>query len=286
MEAIDSVWFLPKGAYQISFGFTMSEGFRQVGIVPKMFWRSSNHRCGAGGGDFFGSEENDDYSSASDSLFGGEVMGNYYVQNPYGIIIEQDASIVQLCFTHPGANTLVSELLRPDKVERFLGPGRIGRSKTTLSQKEDIPPLRDKWFLKMGEGYHVSFTGKVKLPLNELLVPSGHLSDCLSSPNLLLFSQHSCLGDPGYYGSLGMLVVPSIDQEISKRSGIARVAKQQVLGTGSDLVGYGGQWLEVEDPLGVQERLIEFKNITAWPGLVNKRGRPLEEIVNNLINVS
>lgn len=276
VEAVDGRWELKPGAYQIQFGFEFPSELLGAGIVPWFFWRSSNHRLGVGGGGFVPITDKEPEGSA-DYFFGGEIVGNYHVWNPYGVVIEEGADVAQVCFTSGSrAHVIVSELLKPARISEFSGAGRIGQKKTTLPEKEELLPVDGKWRLKRDHPYLVEFRGRVALGEDEVLVPSRHFGDEVENRVMNFLVQHSCLGDPGYRGRLGMLVVPIWDVSLGVDKGVARVAKQKVIPVGQ-LAEYKGQWVGGDG--GEADPGIEFRSIWDWPGLVGAKGLSLDELM-------
>ncbi len=278
IELENNHWLLKQGAYQVNFGFQLPTFFYEMGLEPMMFWRSSHHRCGAGGGEIFSQSVNPEFAN---HLLDGEVIGNYFVRNPHGIVIEKGAGIVQLCFsTHGIWYTQVSELLTPKSIRRFTGRGRIGEEKTTLPTTEEIFPSYNGWQLKERVPYLVEFNGAVYLSQAEVVIPTRHYSDLLTNPALFLYSQHSCLGDPGYSGNLGMLIVPMVNVDLPSKQGMARVAKYNVLPFGQ-LAEYNGQWkAESEEPYG-HEIEFYFPHELGLTGF-DAKSLTLEDLVRNL----
>lgn len=248
-------WELGRGTYQVKFGFEFPEGLQRSKIRPQMFWRSSNHRLGCGGRSFFAGT----YEKLEDDLlFGAEVVAFYGVWNPYGVVIEQGASLAQVCFTEHGGQSIpifVSDLLVPAWVGEFLGPGTIGRNITKIPETKEISVIGDKRILKKGVPYLIEFKGRVTLDSDEVLVPITHYGDELKNPKLENLLQYSCLGDPGYKGRLGMLVVPALDEILGIGTGLARVAKFKVIPLG-EMAEYAGQWQGGGED--VKEPEIEF----------------------------
>lgn len=276
VEAVNGQWELRPGAYQIQFGFKFPDELKEAGIVPQLFWRSSNHRLGVGGGGFVPITDKEPEGSA-DYFFGGEIVGNYWVWNPHGVIIEEGADVAQVCFTNGDwARLVVSELLKPAQILEFSGAGRIGREKTTLPEKKELLQVDGKWQLKRDCPYFVDFRGRVALQNDEVLVPSRHYGDEVKIRVLNFLSQYSCLGDPGYKGRLGMLVVPFQDVNLGVDKGVARVAKQKVIPAG-ELAEYQGQWAGGDG--GESDPEIEFRSIFDWPGLVGAETLPLGELM-------
>lgn len=276
VEAVDGQWNLKSGFYQIRFGFQFPEELRRAGVTPRLFWRSSNHRLGVAGWGFVPNTDKEPEGSA-DYFFGGEIVGNYDVRNPHGVVIEEGADVAQVCFTTGShANVIVSELLKPARISEFLGAGRIGQKKTTLPEKKDLVSVDGKWQLKRDRPYLVEFWGRVALGKDEVLVPSMHYGDRVKNRAMNFLVQHSCLGDPGYKGRLGMLVVPIWDVSLGVDKGMARVAKQKVIPAG-ELAEYQGQWVGGDG--GESDPEIEFRSIFDWPGLVGAKTLPLDELM-------
>lgn len=278
VEPEGNQWKLKPGAYQVRFGFQFPEELRGAGVIPRLFWRSSNHRLGIGGGVFM-ADADKEIESHADYFFGGEMVGNYYVWNPHGVVIEVGANVAQACFTSGSwANLVVSELLKPFQISEFLGAGMIGREKTILPKKEELLPVDGKWRLKKDQPYLVEFRGRVALQNDEVLVPSGHYGDEVKNRAMNFLVQHSCLGDPGYKGRLGMLVVPIWDVKLGVDKGVARVAKHKVIPVG-ELPEYQGQWAEVDSGEGDPD--VEFRSIWDWPGLIGVRMPLLDELMKS-----
>lgn len=266
VEPRNGCWNLKKGSYQFQFGFEFPDTLKRQGITPRLYWRSSNHRLGVGGGDFIAHTNYEEKSNFCDLMFGGEIIGNYHVWNPYGVTIEQGASVAQACFTLGGITSeIVSPLLEPQKVMEFIGSGKIGKEKTTLPERQEVPIKDGRWNLRANSPYLVEFRGQVSLKEDEVLVPSKHFAD-LKNKNSLLLGQYSCLGDPGYHGRLGMLVIPVGDGvSLSPFEGIARVAKQQVISFGQPAM-YQGQWQN--EGIDIFEPEIEFRPLLERPELI------------------
>lgn len=261
VEPFVGSWRLDSGAYQIHFGFQVPEVFNEGPFEFHGYWRSSNHRCGAGGGAIVWPEERTEFLGGV--LEEREVIGNYFVHNPFGIKLEVGAALAQFSIKTAGAAEEVSELLKPKRVERFLGSGIIGKEGTVLPSTEVVAPRDGLLFLEKGLPYYVEFDGVVNLG-NEVLTPQTHLTDQLNYPLLFLIAEHSCLGDPGYHGPLGMTIVPSRDMAIDPLQGIARVARHRVLPV-RETITYDGQWQgEIGD-----ERRIEFRPFLKWPDLAS-----------------
>lgn len=275
VETRDGRWELKPGAYQIRFGFEFPDELQKAEIAPQFFWRSSNHRLGVGGGEFAAVVAKEPEGSA-DYFFGGKIVGNYHVWNPHGVIIERGANVAQVCFTTGWQPHLtVSELLVPAQISEFTGTGIIGQNKTTLPEKNELLPVDGEWQLKRDHPYLVEFLGRVVLEKDEVLVPSRHYGDGVESRVMNFLVPHSCLGDPGYNGRLGMLVVPIRDVKLDVDKGTARVAKQKVIPAG-ELAEYRGQWMGDGSEADPE---IKFKSIYDWPGLVGVEMPPLEELM-------
>jgi hypothetical protein len=276
VEPTGDFWRLKPGAYQIRFGFQFPEELRNAGVSPRLFWRSSNHRLGVGGGGFV-ADVSKEIESFPDYFFGGEIVGNYHVWNPHGVVVEVGANVAQVCFTKgTQANLVVSELLRPAQILEFNGAGTIGNERTILPNREKVAPVDGVWELKRDKPYLVEFRGRAALQSDELLVPSRHYGDELKNRGMIFLGQHSCLGDPGYKGRLGMLVVPIWDVGLSVDKGIARVAKHKVIPVG-ELSEYQGQWVGVDN--GESDPAIEFRSIWDWPGLVGVEMPALKDLM-------
>ena len=222
-------WELGPGTYQVKFGFEFPEELRRSEIRPQMFWRSSNHRLGCGGRSFWaGTYEKPE----DDLLFGAEVVGFYDVMNPYGVVIEQGASLAQVCFARYRRQPIpivVSDLLVPAQVTEFMGPGEIRRDKTSLPKTKEATARGNKLVLKKNVPYLVEFRGRVFLGSNEVVVPITPRWDELENYKIERLLQYSCLGDPGYKGRLGMLVIPTLDVTLNREEGVARGAKFGVI---------------------------------------------------------
>lgn len=266
VEPLDGSWHLHPGAYQMRFGFqvpkVLDEGpFELIGN-----WRSSNHRCAAGGEAIVWPEEKTEFLGGV--LEEREVIGNYHVHNPFGIRLEKGAAVAQFSIKLRGAAMMVSELLKAKRVERFLGAGMIGKERTVLPPTESVALQNGSWFLKQGSPYYIEFDGVVDLG-DEVLTPQIHLTDQLNNPLQFLIAKHSCLGDSGYRGPLGMTIVPDRDMSLDSLQGIARVASHRVLPFGK-MAAYQGQWQgEIGD-----KRRIEFRPFYQWPELAS----PPEEV--------
>ncbi len=261
VEPLGGSWCLRPGAYQMRFDFQVPKAFDEGPVQLHGYWRSSNHRCGVGGGAVV-------WPSGRDSFLGGvlegrEVIGNYHVYNPFGVCLDVGAAVVQFAIQLRGSTPVVSEQLRPKRVERFLGAGIIGKERTVLPPTEIVTPKNGLWRLEKDSPYYVEFDGVVNL-VDEVLTPRTHLTDQLINPQLFLLAKHSCLGDPGYQGPLGMTVISRIDSFLSPLWGITRVAKHPILPIG-ERVAYRGQWQgEAGD-----ERRIEFRPFHLWPELTS-----------------
>ncbi len=259
VEPLDGSWRLSSGSYQMRFGFQAPKAFDESPFELRGYWRSSNHRCGVGGGAIVWPEEKTEFLGGV--LEEREVIGNYHVHNPFGIRLEKGAAVAQFSITLRGSAMVVSELLKPKRLERFLGAGMIRKKRTVLPPIESVAPQNGSWFLEQGLPYYVEFDGIADLG-NEVLTPQIHLTDQLNNPLQLLIAKHSCLGDPGYRGPLGMTIVPDRDMSLDPLQGIARVARHRVLPFG-EMAMYQGQWQsEIVD-----ERRIEFRPFHLWPEL-------------------
>lgn len=262
VESVGGVWRLRPGVYQIRFGFVPGE-LREIGIVPRFFWRSSDHRLGVGGGKFVADAGDNELRVQDDYFSGEELVGDYRVWNPHGVVIEVGAGVAQMCFTRGNwANEIVSaELLKPMQISQFTGPGIIGREKTILPDTEVLLPINGEWELKGDTPYLVELRGRVSLQKNEVLVPWLNLEDWRENEKLMFLRRYSCLGDPGYKGRLGMLVVPQRNLNLGADEGIARVAKYGVIQVGQ-LAEYQGQWLGVGEE---SDSEIKFRSIYETP---------------------
>lgn len=261
VEPFGGSWCLSPGSYQMRFGFQVPEALDEGPFEFSGHWRSSNHRCGVGGGAIVWPEEKTEFLGGN--LEEREVIGNYHVHNPFGIRLEKGAAVAQFSIKLRGAAMMVSELLKAKRLERFLGVGMIGKDRTVLPPTESVTLQNGSWFLKKGSPYYVEFNGVVDLG-DEVLTPQIHLTDQLNNPLQFLIAKHSCLGDPGYLGPLGMTVVAYRDMFLDLSQGIARVAKHRVFPIG-EMAAYHGQWQgEVGD-----ERRIEFRPFRQWPELAS-----------------
>lgn len=277
VESKNGAWFLPPGAYQVGFGFDLGKVFVGSGIEPRMFWRTSNQRCGAGGSVFFNiNPDKEEAEATRNSPFGQQVCANYYVYNPHGIMIERDAALAQLCFAVPEPDLIVSELLKPAKVEKFAGPGMIGRKKTTLPAKTSVPFENGSWQLDLNVPYFVEFAGLVQLGADEVFTLSRRIADMNALPKILSFFQYTALGDPGFRGKMGMLFVPLLKNVfLTLNDGFTRIAKHKVINHGDSSAVYRGQWQGQAND--TQERLLEFRHISNWPELQNVVGLNLND---------
>jgi|GEM_PF-7036003 len=276
VEPLGGSWNLPSGAYQMRFGFHVPKSLNDGPFEFRGDWRSSNHRCGGGGWAIAWPEEKTQFLGGV--LEEREVIGNYTVDNPFGIQFEEGAAVAQFSIKLRGAAMEVSELLKPKRVERFLGAGMIRKKRTILPPTESVALQNGSWFLEERSPYYVEFDGVVDLG-DEILTPQIHLTDQLNNPLQFLIAKHSCLGDSGYRGPLGMTIVPDRDMSLDPLQGIARVARHRVLPFG-EMAAYQGQWQgEIGD-----ERRIEFRPFHQWPELASPpREVTLESLAAKLL---
>ena len=271
IEPKQGAWALCQGTYLLHFDGALPDWIHEEGLTPTVFGRSSNHRCGAGIGMVFAKSEDPDGDSRG-PLFGGDLMATYNIWNPSGIRIEEGACLAQLSLTRKATGLVPLTLLRPESIAVFAGSGVIGREKTQVAATQEFSMTGDCWELKPNTGYLVTFAGSVTPGPGEVLIPSSHTAAVSGFPKSLALLRYSCLGDPGYRGNLGMLIVPVVDLELSPHDVIATIDQCRVSQPIATIL-YQGQFQGV----GADSPPMRFAPLTDY-GL-SMVGKPLDEIV-------
>jgi len=272
----------PRELIRVEFGIELPTKLAESGITPVLHWRSSNHRCGGGGLDFYATDtEVSDKPSDGVTLLGGKLCGNYMAFNPYGIKVECGVAMAQLSLMVGQATPEISEPLTVGQIERFDSFGQLTRTRTILPTTTVVEPQKHGWVLKRNTPYLVTFNGQVDLSPTQAIIPSRHLSDLLENPGFFEVSGHSCLGDPGYRGRLGMLVIAlgyadSAPLIVGAGQGIGRrVARYSVVvGSGQEdlLSVYGTAGQYQGEGWDDKTPLMRFKPWHDWTELRNVRG--------------
>lgn len=271
VEPEQGAWTLSQGTYLLHFGGALPDWIHEEGLIPTVFARSTNHRCGAGIGMVAAQSEHPDGDSRG-LLFGGNLIATYDVWNPNGIMIEEGARVAQLSLARQTTMLSPFTLLHPESVEVFTGPGVIGREKTRVAATQKFTMTDDRWELKPNTGYLVTFAGSVALGPGEVVIPSSHAAVVSNFPKCLALLRYSCLGDPGYHGELGMLIVPVVDLELSPDDVIATIDRC-VVSKADSTVLYQGQF----QGIGADSPPMHFASLTGH-GL-SMVGKSLDEIV-------
>lgn len=271
VEPEQGAWILSQGTYLLHFGGALPDWIHEEGLTPTVLARSSNHRCGAGIGMVVAQSENPD-GDLRGLLFGGDLMATYDVWNPYGIMIKESARVAQLSLTRQTTMLSPFSLLHPESVEVFTGRGVIEGEKTRVAATQKLTMTDDRWELKPNTGYLVTFAGSVALGPGEVVIPSSHTAVVSDFSKCLALLRYSCLGDPGYRGELGMLIVPVVDLKLSPDDVIATIDRCVVSKTDSTVL-YNGQYQGV----GADSPPMHFASLIDY-GL-SMVGKPLDEIV-------
>lgn len=271
IEPERGAWTLSQGTYVLHFGGALPDWIHEEGLTPTVFGRSSNHRCAAGIGMVVAQSEHPD-GDPRGLLFGGDLIATYDVWNPDGIIIKEGASVAQLSLTRQTTTLSPFTLLHPESVEVFTGHGVIEREKTRVAATQKLPVTDNCWELKENTGYLVTFAGSVALGPGEVLIPSSHTAVVSDFPKSLALLRYSCLGDPGYRGQLGMLIVPVVDLKLSPDDVIATIDRCVVSKSDSTVL-YQGQY----QGIGADSPPMYFASLTDH-GL-SMIGKSLDEIV-------
>lgn len=243
VEPQNERYLLHQGTYQVHFGFEIPLDLRGK-LEPLIHWRTSSHRCGVLGGPFF-AFDNDNHDKQV-SLFGGKIVGNFHVFNPYGVKIDVGARLAQLSFTTGCAQHLkVTEMITPFKIETFSDFGIIGLTSTTLPPVTEAPSIQTTsgrvWELVNNTPYQVTLGGNVLIGPNEVMLATFHMADYALHPKTLWYVISTALGDPGFQGLLSVLLVPAADIQLSDTDGICRFTSIPVVPYG-DRRTYQGQW--------------------------------------------
>lgn len=269
VEPRNGQWELQRGSYLVQFGFSLPDALLQT-LRPRMFWRSSLQRVGViGGSIILLPEQHDDVPGYGQGFMEGEVFGQYHVENPHGVVIEEGAGLAQLCFSCGGASTVVSENLKARRLRRFVGPGHIGRTKTTIPEfvevdLQQLPNGRVGWTLIRGTAYSAELDGVVMVPRNAVLSPAFHQTDLDRNPAFEFLDRSTCLAEPGYFGGFDITLSSFANGVVlGQDDGLLRFTLERVLPIiGVDMAHYHGQWQG--ERYGQERHAIEFGSLRYW----------------------